>query len=403
MKVDKKHIEDLWRRYVSGWATHRELHELFRLLEDPALEEAHTVAAQNAAAAGGPQLEPDAQQEEASWQLLLQEADGLRASLQPVSEVPTRRMRMQRWSWAAAIALLLSAGSYYLLRTQRPKIVVAETTAAIPEIKPGRQGAVLTLANGRQVLLDSLGNTEIANESGTDVSIHKGGLRYDAAGNASSTDIFNTVTTSVGQQFNLVLADGSHVWLNAGSSIRYPVAFKGPERRVEVTGEAYFEVAENAHMPFVVKMGSRAAIKVLGTHFNINAYENEPFIQTTLLKGAISAQLGANAPVLLHPGQQAKWKYSKLNNIEVLDLANPEKVIAWKNGFFNFDDASLTEVMRTLERWYKVQVVYEKGIPDMQFGGELSMQIPLQGVLNALRKTKVHFRIENGNKLIVTP
>jgi transmembrane sensor len=403
MKVDKKHIEDLWRRYVSGLASREELHELFHLLDDPTLEEIHMTAAQAATAEGGPQLEPDAQQEEANWQLLLQEAEGLRASLQPVPEIPVRSIRLPRWSWAAAIVVLLSAGSYYLFNRQQSKIRVEKITAVAPDIKPGKQGAVLTLANGRQVLLDSLSNAEIANESGTDVKISKGGLHYDATGNASPTEIFNTVTTPVGQQFNLLLADGSHVWLNAGSSLRYPVAFKGPIRRVKVTGEAYFEVSENADMPFVVNVGNRAEVKVLGTHFNINAYENEPFIQATLLKGAISTRAGKGSPVLLRPGQQARWSHTGPQDIQVLQPANPDNVIAWKRGFFNFENASLAEVMRTLERWYKVQVIYEKGIPDMQFGGELSMQIPLQGVLNALRKTKVHFRIENGNKLIVTP
>ncbi|SEW51573.1 FecR family protein [Chitinophaga arvensicola] len=402
MNKGKQHIEDLWRLYVSGQATAEQLQELFRLLSDPAQEAVHTEAVQVAAAGDGPFLAPDSHQEELTWQLLLQEADGLSASLQPVIEAPVRRIGLLRWGWAAAIAVLLSAGGYYIYYTPRPKTDLSITTK-VPEIKPGRQGAVLTLANGRQVLLDSMSNAEIARESGTTVSMNKGQLRYEATGNTAPEEIFNSVSTPVGRQFNLVLPDGSRVWLNAGSSLRYPVAFTDKVRRVTVTGEAYFEIAADSRRTFIVNIGNRAEVKVLGTHFNINAYDNEPYIQTTLVKGVIATRVEKEAPVLLKPGQQARLSHTGNNNIQVLEVPDMDKITAWKRGFFNFQDASLQEVMRTLERWYDVKVVYERGVPDINFGGELSMKISLQGVLNALRKTKVHFRIENGNKVIVTP
>jgi ferric-dicitrate binding protein FerR (iron transport regulator) len=287
-----------------------------------------------------------------------------------------------------------------------PVVVKTATPADIP---PGRDGAILTLADGRQVVLDSLGNGVIATQNGTQVELKNGELAYNK--NAGVVvPVYNNLTTPKGRQFQLKLPDGSRVWLNAASSIRYPTAFSGKDRRVAVTGEAYFEVAHDKTKPFIVDIPSTtgepggSSIEVLGTQFNINAYDNEQSIKTTLLEGSVKivkrqTANGKENPVILKPGQQAVLHDAQLT---IHDHADIDKALAWKNGFFNFEDASLQEVMRQLERWYNIEVVYEKNIPDIRFGGKMSNDVSLSGLLRSLQEMEVHFRVE-GRKLIVLP
>jgi ferric-dicitrate binding protein FerR (iron transport regulator) len=194
------------------------------------------------------------------------------------------------------------------------------------------------------------------------------------------------------------------VWLNAASSIRYPTVFAENERKVEVFGEACFEVAKDASKPFLVNVNNKAEIKVLGTLFNVNAYENEEAINTTLLNGSVKVAIPSSAyadGVLLKPGQQARIGINKQEGeILIVNGEDLEKTMAWKNGLFNFEGAHLEEVMRQLERWYNIDVVYENGIPDIRFLGEMSRQIALADLLEILRRTEVDFRVE-GRKLIV--
>lgn len=319
-----------------------------------------------------------------------------------------RIARFRRSWWAAAsIILVLAMGTATWVALKRsPELV---KTA---DIQPGRKGAILTLADGTQILLDSLHSGVVANQHGARVLLRDGSLAYDPAGSADGEVVYNTMTIPKGRQFQLVLPDGTKVWLNAASSIRYPTVFTGKERRVEVTGEIYFEVAKNAKMPFRVNISSKAEIEVLGTHFNVNAYENEESINTTLLAGSVRV-IREQSGVMLRPGQQAQIARSSsrpgqqaqiasLHGIKVIDHADVDRIMAWKNGLFNFNGASLGDVMRQLERWYEIEVVYEKEIPDITFWGEIPKDISLSGVLAALEKTDVHFRIE-GRKVIVMP
>jgi ferric-dicitrate binding protein FerR (iron transport regulator) len=215
----------------------------------------------------------------------------------------------------------------------------------------------------------------------------------------------------------LLLPDGSKVWLNAASSLRYPTVFVGNERRVEVSGEVYFEVTHDKTKPFIVSVppsfggagggqtgGAKGAeIEVLGTQFNVNAYSNETAVRTTLVEGSLKVvNLPANghtASAVLTPGKQAVITTD--SRLKVAD-ADVDKAIAWKRGIFNFEDASLEEVMRQIERWYDIQVVYEKNVPDIKFGGKMSNDVSLQGLLKSLQESDVHFRLE-GRKLIVLP
>jgi ferric-dicitrate binding protein FerR (iron transport regulator) len=216
---------------------------------------------------------------------------------------------------------------------------------------------------------------------------------------------YNTVTTPRGRQFSLVLPDGSRIWLNAASSIKFPTAFTGKERRVELAGEAYFEVAKDKNKPFFVHTDNTET-EVLGTSFNISAYNDESVVGATLIEGSIRTGLQTDRRtgsqterVKLVPGEQAKMGV----RVEVDHHADVEQVMAWKNGAFNFGNMGLKEVMRQLARWYDLDVVYEPGVKDFRFGGEMSRNVPLSSLLKGLKDMEVHFRIENDHKLVVMP
>ncbi|MGN7723079.1 FecR family protein [Chitinophaga sp. 22620] len=314
-----------------------------------------------------------------------------------IPPVPVHRIHfMRRWGWAAAVAVLaLGLGAYLLsVREKSPEPAVA--AAGTKDIAPGKTGAVLTLADGSQVELDSLGNGVIATQNGAKVRLQNGQVVYDETGEPAGT-AFNTMVTPRGRQFRITLPDDTKVWLNAASSLRYPTAFTGKERRVEVTGEAYFEVAKNKDRPFRVVVNNATEVEVLGTHFNINAYTNEQAIHTTLLEGSLRV-INSGRGALLKPGQQAQIR----DGIKVADDVDIDKVMAWKNGIFNFEGATLEQFMRQVERWYDIEVEYEKGVPDITFWGKMTRDIPLSGLLVVLQKSNVHFRLE-GRRLIILP
>lgn len=318
---------------------------------------------------------------------------------------PVRRIGvLRRWGWVAASVLLaVGIGGYLLQNREKAVPVTAEKQA---DILPGREGAVLTLADGSQVVLDSLGNGVVATQNGTQVLLKNGELAY-TSGAGSAAAVYNNLTTPKGRQFQLILPDGTKVWLNAASSLRYPTAFSGRSREVAVSGEVYFEVAKNAELPFIIHVNNQMSIQVLGTQFNVNAYSNEAAIKTTLVEGSLKIISGASAAggpfVVLQPGQQAQvGNVPAQQAIKVLKNADVDKAVAWKSGLFNFEDSGLEEVMRQVERWYDIEVIYEKGIPDIRFGGKLSNDVSLSGLLKSLEDSEVHFRIE-GRKLIVLP
>ncbi|MGV3509862.1 MAG: FecR family protein, partial [Sphingobacteriaceae bacterium] len=225
-----------------------------------------------------------------------------------------------------------------------------------------------------------------------------GQLQYLSLNSDNKQEVlYNTLSIPRGGQYKVVLPDGTQVWLNAASSLKYPTAFNGNERVVQLEGEAYFEVAKNAAQPFRVEVKD-VKVTVLGTHFNINGYTDEAHIKTTLLEGSVKISKG---PVqqLLHPGEQAIT--GKSSTIEVVK-ANSDEVLAWKNGYFNFHRSNLQEVMRQLSRWYDVDIKYEGKVPDREFGGEISRNSKASEVLKILELSDVHFRIE-GEHIIVMP
>jgi transmembrane sensor len=255
-----------------------------------------------------------------------------------------------------------------------------------------------------------MGNQLVADENGVAVVLENGRLAYNSKGADSLETQYNTMTTPNGRQFVVVLSDGTKVWLNSASSLRYPTVFTGNERKVQITGEAYFEVAKDAGKPFRVAVNGKAEIEVLGTHFNIKGYGNEEIIKTTLLEGAVKISMSANAAspnskqnaVVLKPGQQAQLNQSigQQQNIKVSDDVDVSSVMAWKDGLFNFEGMHLKEVMKQLERWYDIEVVYEGAVSDIEFYGELSRNNSLDKILEAFKDAELKFRLE-GRKLVV--
>lgn len=391
--MDNTRIYYLAGQYLNKSLTETEQAEFQRLLHDPVHQEALLAAFEEMAG----ELDMNAVQDKTLLPLLERSLQGDKVH-RPVRVLPRRWLGLA----AASVILLLAAGAYFWMvnKNTPPPNTEAKNTV----ITPGRQGAILTLANGSQVVLDSLGNGVIAQQNGASLVLTNGQLAYTPAENNSGEMVFNTISTPKGRQFQVTLPDGTQVWLNAASSIRYPTTFSGNERKVEVTGEAYFEVTKNAEMPFRVNVNNKAEIKVLGTHFNVNAYENEKTVATTLLEGHVQVGIfheheTESGHVILQPGEQAQ--IAGTPGIKVIKNANIDKAIAWKNGLFYFEGASLAEIMRQLERWYDIEVVYENGIPHIEFEGEMTKDVSLSGLLAMLGKTELHFRIE-GRKLIIT-
>lgn len=299
------------------------------------------------------------------------------------------RRRIVRWTAAAAVLALVVAGVYLLRPVSSPPVIV-EKQPLLNDKEPGRKGAVLTLSDGSEVVLDSLGDGQIATQGGTRVVMQGGSLAYTTAAAATSMTAYNTITTPTARTFQLALPDGTKVWLNAASTLRFPVAFTGKERKVEVTGEAYFEVSHDASRPFIVKADD-ADVRVLGTHFNIMAYRDEKEIKTTLLEGAVRFSRSSKS-VLLKPGQQSAAGSNGPGRPENVET---DEVVAWKNGYFDFRGASLEVIMRQVARWYDVEVAYEGKDHKEMFFAEIPRNSRMSDVLKALELTgKVRFRLQ---------
>jgi transmembrane sensor len=301
---------------------------------------------------------------------------------------------------AAAVLFIISMGTFYLLRDNKKTELALETkqTEKPESIEPGGDRAVLTLADGTQIILDTAGNGSLAEEGGIKVIKIDGQLTYSGEANPSEV-LYNTVSTPRGGQYQLVLEDGSRVWLNAASSLRFPSAFSGKERIVELKGEGYFEVAPNSKMPFYVRVNDMT-VEVVGTHFNINSYSDEPEIRTTLLEGKVKVQNGGSN-VSLQPGQQAIMRHDQ-EKLVIIDDVDLEQVVAWKNGKFLFKSTDLDNVMRQLSRWYDVDIIYEKKINETISGG-LPRSQDINQLLKIMESTgKVAFEIK-GKQIIVRP
>lgn len=319
----------------------------------------------------------------------------------PLKERRIKRLAISRWAVAASVLVLLSAGLYWSIagRQDGKQTLAATEPQEQYDVLPGRNSAMITLSDGSRINLDSAVDGRIGQEENTRVVKQHGQLSYKSVGLNRKT-LYNTITTARGNQYSLVLPDGTKVWLNAESSITFPTAFIENERSVKISGEAYLEVAKIKNRPFKAFFSDGAEIEVLGTHFNINSYHDEPGARATLLEGKIRVS-NARETRLLEPGQQA---YIKSNRpLEIIRNADVEAAVAWKNGFFSFRNADIQTIMLHLARWYDLDVSY-KGTPrNEKFSGEIDRSLTLASVLAILDKTKVRFRIEKDNKLIILP
>lgn len=284
------------------------------------------------------------------------------------------------------------------MESRQPNLPIAQTVKPADIAAPARSRATLTLGGGQQVDLDSAASGELAMQGGAQIVKGTGGqLAYQLKLEHSDELLYNTLSNPRGSQVvTLTLSDGTKVWLNAESSVRYPAVFVGNDRSVEMTGEAYFEVAKDAMRPFRVKKGN-ATIEVLGTSFNVHAYEEEA-MKVTLLAGKVRVA-AAGRGLVLAPGQQAVVA----EGIGMGKDVDTAAVMAWKNGLFSFRHADLPMVMKELARWYDVQVIYEGKLPEERFTGRMGRDLSLSQVFKLLRGMGVRYRIEAGNKLIIEP
>jgi ferric-dicitrate binding protein FerR (iron transport regulator) len=334
-----------------------------------------------------------------------------------LEDAPVRRIAAwKKYSVAAAVILLV--GASVLIWRERAEVSAPVTANIIKNDVPAPKGnnAMLKLADGRVITLDSVDNGDVASQGKIKVvKLDSRELSYQSNGenegnvNGPAAPEYNTLQTPAGGQYRVILSDGTKVWLNAQSSIRFPTAFSGDTRKVDLQGEAYFEVAKDKARPFVVTT-YLSQVKVLGTSFNVNAYADEPGMTTTLLEGSVQLIRKGVAPangLVMRPGQQAKDSYDgshdgASNNFTLVPDADVNEALAWKNGLFSFDDAGIHTVMRQIARWYGVKVMYEGQPTTALFGGEIGHDLSLAQVLEGLSKSKVHFRLE-GKDLTVLP
>lgn len=307
---------------------------------------------------------------------------------------PRTRTRSIVWYAAAAVLVLIGVALFFTLRTpQQP------ASPPLAEITAGGNKATLTLASGQTISLDDAKDGNIAQQGQSAVSKTAGRVVY-TPGSEETNILFNTLSTPKGGQYQLELPDGSKVWLNALSSIKFPTAFKGATRQVSIKGEVYFEIAKNASQPFHVTV-NEMEVEVIGTHFNIAAYADEAFIRTTLLEGKVKVT-GRDA-VTISPGQQAVMSSGPgKQTVQVLNNVNTDQVTAWMNGYFQFSQSGIEDVMKQIARWYDIEVRYEGKMTSRKFSGEISRASNLSEVLKGLTITGINVRRE-GRTIVVMP
>jgi transmembrane sensor len=412
---NEERVNYLLDQINNGQATAMECEELWQLIaNDPSgslLEKVNRFFNENAASSAP--ATPTVYWQQAIRRILAvdtmqQEQNGQGTA----SVIPVRRghfLKTARYWYAAAVMIMLGTVAYFWL-AHKKNTTTSAAVVTIPDVAPGHDGAILTLADGTKMVLDSMGNGNIANQHGVQVVLKDGQLTYDATGTSSDRIFYNTMSTPNGRQFHVQLPDGTHVWLNSASSIRYPTVFAGNERKVEITGEVYFEVAKDAAAPFVVNVNNQADIQVLGTHFNVKAYDDEEAIKTTLLEGKVKVmnrmvnresafdKTSAYKSVVLKPGEQVSVSHSS-------QLSRPiqvqiDEVMAWKNGLFNFNGYDLKSAMREIARWYNLEVIYEEEPEARELMGKIQRNLTLNQVMNIIRDIDVHYRLE-GRRLII--
>lgn len=384
--MGKDQFAKILRRYNKGTATKEEV-ELVETYYDLILARSKS----EIVSSGNRNLEPDMELIDQIW-----------SAIRRGGETRMRSFRGHTvWKAAALIAILIGVGTV-LYRMERQDVIAGKTADRsvdnkIKQIRPGKNIAVLTLANGKIVFLDSASDGSLAQQGGTHITkLNNGQLVYKfTATNKDRADtkpVYNTLSTPRGGQYELVLPDGTKVWLNAASSLHFPAAFTGDTRAVELKGEGFFDVAPDARKPFVVRVGG-VNVHVLGTRFNVNSYEGEGDIRTTLEDGSVSVT-GGGKSVILKPGQDAGFNETT-GEIRV-STVNVASVIAWKDGLFYFDNTNIREIMDQVSRWYDAEIIYKTTTLDHKsYSGKLPRYSEVDALLKLLEMTgTVHFQVK---------
>jgi len=396
--MNKANFKTLLEKYLTGNLSSAEKKQLLKWLEQPDYQNLLRAHMKLEFQAGVYEGEEDPAIFE-SVQKQLQQKIFEPEKDTPISRLHFNKVRMLRTVAAAAlIIIVISAALFYKKDAAHNSMASSKVIATTKAVLPGHEGAIITLADGTQLFLDSAQNGVLQQQGNTQIVKRSGQIAYLNQQGTANALLYNTMTTTRGRQYSLVLNDGTKVWLNAASSIRFPTAFTEHTRNVAITGEVYFEVAKNPHQPFMVTLPDGGTIEVLGTHFNVMAYSNETASATTLLEGSIKMQK-AGANTILEPGQQAQVKGDQ---IEVIPKADVDLAVAWKNGFTSFRKADIQTIMRQVGRWYDVDVTYNGNIPERKFSGDLPREAPITDVFKIFKESDIHFELE-GSKVIVTP
>lgn len=357
----------------------------------------------------------DQSKTETIFQKILQQAaanENISIPAEPVYKIEHTRnhFRVLHWLTAAAVIAAVFTGTYFFLQKKKsPSDQVSNSQSnqtLANDADPGTDRAVLKLADGSEIILDDADTGMITQQGNAKVfKLNNGELTYKATSGSESEMVYNTLSTPRGGQYQLVLPDGSKVWLNASSSLRFPAFFAGKERVVELTGEGYFEITHNLKKPFAVNVNDMK-VEVLGTHFNIMAYDNEKTVNTTLLEGSVKLSSTALSKtgkqgIKIKPGQQA----TLIKNISSMNVheADVESAVAWKNGMFQFKSDDIETIMRQIERWYDVSVNYADKIPEGHYSGAIERDNKLSTVLRILEESDLKFKIEGKTLTILDP
>lgn len=393
--MDTSNLKDLLRKHMAGTLSESERLRLWMELDKPenAANAKATIQELSQEATGNKNYNPE------EWEEMIRSilrSDKVKA---PVLSIRHNRSRI-RWIAAAAVSILL-AGTWLLTPHHPEKTDLVKKALAVTDIAPpSGTRATLTLGNGRQIILDSVKNGTLAIQGNANIlKLDSNQLSYESLTGKPAEIEYNTLSTAKGGQTMVTLADGSKVWLNSLSSLKFPTAFYGNDRRVELTGEGYFEVARNAKMSFHVLV-NQEDVQVLGTHFNVNAYADESSTKTTLLEGSVKVSRDRKE-ALLKPGQQAVIN-NETGAVRLINGADLEEALAWKNGLFEFSSIDIKSIMRQVGRWYDVEISYDGDIPADRFTGIVNRSSNLSQVLMIMEQANVHFTIKK-NKIIVRP
>ncbi len=394
--MNKQYFDQLFTKYLSDELTEAEFTILWETLQQPEYEQQWKKVTEEVWNKKEKKIFPN----DAIRRRILNRIEPDLFVYPRLAQQPSIWKKQSMWRAAAAILVLLSGSTYFFInsRNNDGAAIARQEPPAQPAIQPGDNKAVLTLHNGQKLILDNAAPGVLATEGGTEIEKkQEGQLIYHSGNHSNGPLAYNTIETPRGGQYQIILPDGTGVWLNAASSIRYPVTFSGNERTVSITGEAYFEVARDEKKPFRVVSGT-STVEVLGTHFNIQHYDGE-VPTTTLLEGAIQLiSNGRKTP--LKPGQQAS--IDQYQTVRVTDNANLEEAVAWKNGLFLFNRVDIESIMRQAGRWYNIEVEYTSKC-QASFSGEIARSAAIEDFLAIMSETeKVKFEIK-GHKIIVTP